>query len=76
MATVSEMVTLLDSAISAVLTDLAAGKFVTEYNEGPIRVKKESPTDLLKELRAQRDAFMAEADTQRRPGVCSFGGAM
>lgn len=70
----SDLLTSCDSAIARVLTALAAGDDLTEINEGPIRIKRESPAELLKALRSLRQELQAETDTDRRAGVCFYGG--
>lgn len=76
MATDAEIVAQLDAAILNVTTKIAAGDAITEYWEGEVKVKKESPAELLKTLRTMRDMYAAAAqtDTEREPGLMYYGG--
>lgn len=74
MATSAELLTATESAIQKVLERMATGDTLVEITEGPIRVKRESPTALLRALREMRDTFSAEAQTTRRAAVaCNHG---
>lgn len=69
MATPADLLAATESAISKVLERLATGDAIVEITEGPIRVKRESPTALLRALREMRDTFAAEAQTTRSAAV-------
>lgn len=69
MASSAELLTATESAIAKVLERLATGDAIVEITEGPIRVKRESPTALLRSLREMRDAFASECSTTRSAAV-------
>lgn len=76
MATESELRSAVDSAISNVLTKIAAGEIVTEYREGPLSVKRDSPAELLKALREMRSALSVDDGQGRRASVAMVRGAV
>ncbi len=64
------MLTSIDAAIARIL----AGEFIVEWNEGPVRVKKSDPMDLLKTLQGMRDYYSAAASTDRSAARATFTG--
>ena len=65
-----------DAALSAVLTQIAAGKTVTEWREGSIHVKRDTPAELIKALKAIRDSLDPGDPEQRQASVWMFRGAV
>jgi hypothetical protein len=76
MVTDAEILAKIDEAILNVTTELAAGNRIIEVWEGPIKIKKSSPEELLKTLREMRSIYAAGAmtETDRRPGCLFYGG--
>lgn len=76
MATDSDLVTAINTAISTVLANIAQGKLVTEYREGAISVKRESPAALLQALKDMKAAVSNDSGTGRCASVGVFRGAV
>lgn len=76
MATDSDLLTSINAAIASVIADIAAGKRVVEYREGPIQVKRSSPEDLLAALRQLKTALSEDANTGRCASVGMFRGSV
>ena len=74
MATDSSLLTQINTAIEAVVAGLAAGKFITEYREGGVQIKKANPQELLAELRKCKQELEG-ATAERYAGVSTFRGA-
>jgi hypothetical protein len=49
----------IDDAILAVMSAIASGDNITEYVDGPIRVKSESPALLLETLQKMKSDYLA-----------------
>lgn len=76
MATESDLRTAVDTAIAKVLAKIASGQTITEYNEDGLRVKRDSPAELLKALKEMRSALSADDDAPRCARVATFSGAL
>lgn len=74
----STLLTALKAARLALVQKMATGQFVSEYRDGTISIKKESPVALMRELEAQIDRLQAVVDNetlgQRSAAVAEFGG--
>lgn len=70
----AELLTSVNSGIAAVLANLAAGKFMVEWREGGVHVKKANPHELLAELRRLKSELEPSTVT-RSASVGSFRGA-
>lgn len=75
MATDAEYLAALKTARSAVVAKLAGGQAITEYAEGGVRIKKESPAALLKAIDEQIRLIEPRVET-REAGVGCFRGAV
>lgn len=76
MATPAEILAAIDTGIATVLSKIASGDTITEYEEGPVRVKKNSPSELLAALRAMRAEFAHASATDRRGASAFYGGRL
>jgi hypothetical protein len=79
MGTSSTILTQIDTAITAVTLKFSSGQYITEYREGGLHVKKESPVALLAELRrlrAEYAAAVAMESGERGGAVGCFGGSV
>ena len=76
MATSAEILASIDTGIATVLSAIASGNSITEYEEGPVRVKRNSPSELLAALRAMRREFAPAATTDRRGAAAFYGGRL
>lgn len=76
MATPQEMLTAVQNGIVAVLASMASGSPIVEWSEGPVRVKKSDPAELLKTLRMLEKEYLPAADTDRSAAVGTFGGRL
>jgi hypothetical protein len=63
------------AGIAAVTAQIAAGNWIVEYREGPLHVKKESPTALLDTLESMRAQYEARTE-DRSASVATFRGAI
>lgn len=66
----------VDAAITAVLDKIAAGQTVTEWREGAIQVKRDTPAELLRALRDMRAALSDDEQTGRCASVCMTRGVV
>lgn len=74
MATDSTLLDSVNAGIAKVLEGIAAGKFITEFREGGVHVKKANPHELLAALRLMR-AELSGGAVDRSADVGSFRGA-
>ena len=72
MADDSTLYDAVTAAIAQVVSDIAAGKNVTEWREGTIVVKRESPSELLKALRTIRDGLSPGSSGSGRSASVGF----
>lgn len=74
----SELLSALKAARLAVLSKISTGQAITEYSDGVVRIRKESPVALLKELDAQIKTaeIMAASDGDRSAAICCPTGAI
>lgn len=76
MATPAELLTSIDAGITACTAAIASGNTITEWEEGPIRVKKSSTADLLTALMEMRKHFAHAGATDRRAAAAFYGGRL
>lgn len=70
MATPEEMITKIDTAMAAIVDGMASGSTIIEWNDGPLRVRNESPALLLADLRKLRNEYLALVSVaDRRPAI-------
>ena len=74
MASDSSILDSINAGIAKVLEAIAAGDWLTEWKEGPLSVKKESPAALLRTLQDMAAAYEATTET-RSAGVAISRGA-
>ena len=70
--TSTELLAQIDNAIATVTLAIVNGKTITEWKEGSISVKRESPAELLRALRDLRTTLSADDGSGRSAsvGVC------
>lgn len=64
----------IEAGIVAVTAKIAAGDWIVEYREGPIHIKKASPTELLKALEDLRGTYEGRTE-DRSASISTFRGA-
>lgn len=64
----------IEAGIVAVTAKIAAGDWIVEYREGPIHIKKASPTELLSALEDLRGTYEGRTE-DRSASISTFRGA-